>query len=155
FQFMREDEGFAGKDGSARSGLSLRFVILGGEALNFAALKPWFDRHGFDRPQLVNGYGPTETTVFATFKFIRPEDLERPNLSNLGRWIPDLQLYIADVRQTLVPVGVEGELLISGPGLARGYLNRPELSAEKFIAHPFAAEILAMGGDDPGARAYR
>ena len=44
-----------------------------------------------------------------------------------------------------VPIGADGEILIGGDGLARGYLNRPELTAEKFVAHPFT----------PNARLYR
>lgn len=67
--------------------------------------------------------------------------------SNIGKQIPDLEVYVLDACQQPVPIGVAGELYIGGAGLARGYLNRPELTAERFIPHPFSS--------DPGARLYR
>jgi len=65
----------------------------------------------------------------------------------LGRPIANTEIYIVDRNMNPVPVGVPGELLIGGVGLARGYLNRPELTAEKFVPHPFS--------NKPGARLYR
>jgi amino acid adenylation domain-containing protein len=102
--------------------LPLRYLILGGEALDFRALRPWFERYGDRQPRVVNGYGPTETTIFATFKFLTQEDLADPVLSNIGRPLEDLSLEIED-----------GELVIAGPGVARGYLNRPDLTPQKFV----------------------
>jgi len=105
--------------------LALRYLILGGETLDFASLRPWFARYGSGSPRVVNGYGPTETTIFATFKFLTERDCEEPVVSNIGQGLPDLTLEI-----------LEGELVIAGPGVAAGYLNRPELTAEKFIPRP-------------------
>src|SRR5947209_14969004 len=67
--------------------------------------------------------------------------------SIIGRPLANVQIYILDKRRQPVPLGVAGELHIGGAGVARGYLNRPELSAEKFIAHPWSSQ--------PGARLYR
>ncbi|SHM78877.1 amino acid adenylation domain-containing protein [Duganella sacchari] len=124
--------------------LSLRQVVFGGEALNQSALAPWFIRHGRTQPLLVNMYGITETTVHVTHV---PLHAEIASASPIGVPIPDLGVYILDSRQNPVPVGVPGELHVSGAGLARGYLNRPDLTAERFVPDPFSAQA--------GARMYR
>ena len=111
--------------------LSLRFVIFGGEALDFAALQPWFCRHGDSRPQLVNMYGITETTVHVTYYPVASGDNHGKSL--IGKPIPDLQVWVVDARNNLLPIGVPGEMLVGGAGVAHGYLNRPELTAERFI----------------------
>jgi amino acid adenylation domain-containing protein/non-ribosomal peptide synthase protein (TIGR01720 family) len=127
--------------------LSLRYVIFGGEALEFASLKPWFDRHGDTRPVLINMYGITETTVHVTYRALNAKDAEGASGSIVGVPIPDLQAFVLDERLRPVPVGVTGELYIGGLGLARGYLNRPELTAERFVAHPYSQV--------PGERLYK
>jgi len=65
----------------------------------------------------------------------------------IGRPIANTTVYILDPHLQPVPIGVTGELCLGGDGLARGYLHRPELTADKFIPHPFS--------DEPGARLYR
>ena len=92
-------------------------------------------------------YGITETTVHVTYYPITLDDVQHASRSNIGKRIPDLEVYILDAYQQPVPIGVDGELYIGGAGLARGYLNRPELTAERFISHPFSS--------DPKARLYR
>ncbi|MEH2621947.1 amino acid adenylation domain-containing protein [Bradyrhizobium sp. AZCC 1719] len=127
--------------------LSLRLVIFGGEALNFAGLKPWFERHGDARPQLINMYGITETTVHVTWRPVRRSDVDAA-ASAIGRPIPDLQAYVLDRHGDPVPLGVAGELYVGGAGLARGYLGRPGLTAERFVPSPFVAgERLYRTGD--------
>ncbi|HYH83616.1 MAG TPA: amino acid adenylation domain-containing protein, partial [Longimicrobium sp.] len=126
--------------------LALRCVVFGGEALDPQSLRPWMERHGDDRPRLVNMYGITETTVHVTYRVITRADLERPG-SPIGVPIPDLSLYVLDATLEPVPPGVAGELFVGGAGVARGYLNRPELTAERFVRDPFSA--------DPAARLYR
>ncbi|MBK5424550.1 MULTISPECIES: non-ribosomal peptide synthetase [Bacillus] len=127
--------------------LQLRYVIFGGEALEPISLLPWFQRYGEKEPQLINMYGITETTVHVTYYPITLDDVQHASRSNIGKRIPDLEVYILDAYQQPVPIGVDGELYIGGAGLARGYLNRPELTAEHFISHPFSS--------DSKARLYR
>jgi surfactin family lipopeptide synthetase A len=80
-----------------------------------------------------NMYGPTETTIWSTCDKVRPS--KGPVL--IGQPIANTQTYILDSSLQVVPMGVVGELYIGGDGLARGYWNRPELTAERFISHPF------------------
>jgi amino acid adenylation domain-containing protein len=128
------------------SALRLRCVVFGGEALDPQSLRPWMERHGDERPRLVNMYGITETTVHVTYRVITRADLDRAG-SPIGVPIPDLSLYVLDAGLEPVPAGVTGELFVGGAGVARGYLNRPELTAERFVRDPFSA--------DPAARLYR
>ncbi|MBO0798593.1 MAG: amino acid adenylation domain-containing protein, partial [Blastocatellia bacterium] len=131
---------------SAAGELALRLVIFGGEALELQSLRPWFERHGDQYPQLVNMYGITETTVHVTYRPLTMEDLSASG-SVIGGPIPDLRVFVLGKNSQLVPFRVPGELHISGAGLARGYLNQPELTALRFVPDPFS--------DEPGARLYR
>ena len=134
---------------------SLRIIILGGEACPPAIARRWCraGRH------LFNSYGPTEATVVATIAEVLPDAPV-----TIGRPIPNYSCYIVDDGLNLVGPGVEGELLIGGPGVAMGYLNRDELTQEKFIPNPFAARlndpVLYRSGDavvldDTGNIAFR
>ena len=81
---------------------------------------------------IYNGYGPTETTIGCTFhRIINKSDI------NIGKPIANTQIYILDKDHKPLPIGVAGELCISGDGVGKGYLNRPDLTAEKFIPNPF------------------
>jgi len=125
----------------------LRYVIFGGEALEVATLKPWYEQNPQQPTRLINMYGITETTVHVTYRPLERVDVERRGASPIGRPIPDLRTYILDSRRQPVPVGVKGELYVGGAGVARGYLNREELTAERFVRDPFTAQ--------PGSRMYK
>ncbi|MGF6352893.1 amino acid adenylation domain-containing protein [Paenibacillus sp. 4624] len=116
--------------------LAVRKVIFGGEALQPIQLLEW--KKKYPQTQLINMYGITETTVHVTYKEMEWGDIQGKT-SNIGKPIPTLQIYILDEQRELVPIGVEGEIYVGGEGLARGYLNREELTAERFVPHPFAA----------------
>jgi amino acid adenylation domain-containing protein len=131
----------------ASENLALRFVILGGELLDVASLRPWFERHGDVKPQLVNMYGITETTVHVTYRPIAIADLDAASGSMIGEPISDLNILLLDSYLQPVPVGIPGEIFVGGAGVARGYLNRPEMTAERFIANPYST--------DPTSRLYR
>ncbi|KMQ64607.1 hypothetical protein ACM46_10170 [Chryseobacterium angstadtii] len=123
--------------------LSLRYIIFGGEVLNPVMLKDWQSK--YPSVIMMNGYGPTETTVFASKFKITNDSLSASATLPIGKPISDTYIYILDSNENLVPIGVSGELYISGSGLARGYLNRADLTAEKFVDNPFVA----------GAKMYR
>jgi amino acid adenylation domain-containing protein/non-ribosomal peptide synthase protein (TIGR01720 family) len=119
--------------------LPLEYLINGGEALSAATVARWSG--GL---QMVNAYGPTETTVCATISLPLSSDTENPTI---GSPISNTRVYVLDRNLELVPVGVAGEIYISGNGLARGYLKRAGLTAERFVANPNVTE--------PGERMYR
>jgi amino acid adenylation domain-containing protein len=127
--------------------LRLRFVIFGGEALQYRKLAPWFERHGDTAPQLINMYGITETTVHVTYRAIKAVEAESVQESLIGEPIPDMQIYLLDAEGRPVAEGEVGEIYVGGGGVARGYHNRPQLNQERFIPDPFA--------ETPGARLYR
>ncbi len=124
---------------------SLRVVIVGGEKASSAALTAWRKIAG-PRVRWVNTYGPTETSVIVT-SYEPKAGEEIPAVLPIGRPIANTRIYILGKNLQPLPVGIAGDLYVSGPGLARGYLNRPEITAEKFVADPFRAE--------PGARMYK
>jgi amino acid adenylation domain-containing protein/FkbM family methyltransferase len=126
--------------------LAVRSVVFGGEALDPGSLLPWLEREG-ETARLVNGYGITETTVFVSHRELSAAEVKGLQSSVIGRPLGGLTSYVLDRRGEPSPPGVAGELYIGGEGLSRGYLRRPELTAERFVPHPF--ESL------PGARLYR
>ncbi|WP_338893382.1 amino acid adenylation domain-containing protein [Mycetohabitans endofungorum] len=124
----------------------LRYVILGGEALEPTLLQAWYAAHDERHPQLVNMYGLTEATVHVTYRPLRQQDSKQAG-NPIGVRIPDLKIYLLDAHGQPVPLGAVGELYIGGAGVARGYLNRPALTAERFVPDPFS--------DEAGARLYK
>jgi amino acid adenylation domain-containing protein len=127
-------------------------VALCGEALTGQVVSTI--RSTVPGTRTVNIYGPTETTVYHTTYTL--DDARKPTGSPpIGRPLWNRGAFVLDDRLGLVPPGVAGELYLTG-GLARGYLNRPGLTAERFVACPFAA----AGGPGqsntaPGERMYR
>ncbi|MEO5330729.1 MAG: amino acid adenylation domain-containing protein [Magnetococcus sp. YQC-5] len=117
--------------------LSLRLVIFGAEPLKVQNLRPWFDRHGDQTPQLINLYGITESTVHTTYHALSRADLQETNLK-IGPPRAELHpLYILDDHLQPVPIGVPGQLYVGGGCLAIGYLDQPELTAKAFLPDPF------------------
>ncbi|MEO9028660.1 MAG: amino acid adenylation domain-containing protein [Ktedonobacteraceae bacterium] len=121
---------------------SIRQVLCSGEALLIEQQRRFFARLD---AQLYNLYGPTEAAIDVTSWTCEREG-EHATVP-IGRPIDNIQIYILDKQGQPVPVGVAGELHIGGVGVARGYLHRPDLTAEKFVPHPF--------GRQEGARLYK
>jgi len=134
---------------AASPDLAVRVTVFGGEALDTAVLRPWFDRYG-GQARMINMYGITETTVHVTRYEVTPTvTLAAPHAgrSPIGTPLADLELYVLDPRMRPVPPGIPGELYVGGRGLARGYLGRPALTGARFVPDPFSGR--------PGDRLYR
>jgi amino acid adenylation domain-containing protein len=118
-------------------------ICCGGEALTRRLAQQLLNIGG----TVWNLYGPTETTIWSMAHRIDRLDEVESGLAPIGKAIANTETYILDSSLQPVPVYTPGELHIGGIGLARGYLNRPELTAEKFIPHPFRK--------GPSARLYK
>jgi len=118
---------------------ALRFLLTGADTLR-----------RYPSPSLpfafINNYGPTEATVVTTSERILPA-ARSDQPPSIGRPITNMHVYLLDQQLRQVPTGEQGELYIGGVGLAQGYLNRPDLTAERFIPHPFS--------DNPRERLYK
>ncbi len=122
----------------------LRQLLTGGEIMSAVHIRKVLSI--LVNCQLINVYGPTENTTFTSYYPIsKTEEWVTP--IPIGRPISNTQIYILNPQLQPVPIGIPGELYIGGDGLARGYLDRPELTAEKFIPHPFATGKLYKTGD--------
>jgi amino acid adenylation domain-containing protein len=120
-------------------------VLVGGEAVSASHVRRAYAH--LPGVTIVDAYGPTECATFAcAHRLAGPPEPDAHSVP-IGGPIANTEAWVLAPNRTLVPVGVLGELYLGGPGLARGYINRPDLTAERFVAHPFDAE--------PGARLYR
>src|SRR6185312_13949462 len=123
-------------------------LVIGGEPLSWNLGEK--DRLLAPDSWVINHYGPTETTVGVLIADLSKERNVAPDSTvPIGRPIGNTQVYILDEELQLVPLGVVGELYIGGGGLARGYLHKPELTAERFVPHPYGeqGERLYRSGD--------
>ncbi|MEO1626352.1 MAG: amino acid adenylation domain-containing protein [Bacteroidota bacterium] len=127
------------------SDLPLEYVLTGGEVANPSSAVRLYESHA--SVKLINCYGPSENTSFTTC-FEVPRHWSAEDNIPIGQPIAGTEVYILSAAAQLCPIGVTGELCTSGLGLALGYLNREDLSAEKFIDHPFhSGQKLYRTGD--------
>ncbi|MFF2086086.1 amino acid adenylation domain-containing protein [Nocardia sp. NPDC058176] len=122
---------------------SVRVLAVAGEAVGPDLVARWCG--GVDGRTMVNLYGPTEYTIWATGS----EPLSATEPVTIGTPIRGAATLVLDDRLHPVPVGVAGELYLSGTALARGYHARPALTAARFIANPYGepGELLYRTGD--------
>ena len=113
-------------------------LVAAGERLDAGLAEAWREHH-----RLLNAYGPTEATVCTTIAVVGPGGGLAPPI---GGPVANTRVYVLDAHLEPVPVGVSGELFIGGAQVARGYGGRPALTAQRFVADPFAAD---------GSRLYR
>ena len=111
-----------------------RKVLFGGEKESVQHVKRALNVLGPNK--IIHVYGPTESTVFATYYPVNELDDSSLNVP-IGKAISNTSTYVLDENLKLQPIGVPGQLCLSGDGLAEGYLNNPILTKEKFIENPF------------------
>ncbi|PBQ12402.1 non-ribosomal peptide synthetase, partial [Pseudomonas syringae] len=127
----------------------LQDVITAGEQLRITEpMRQLFAR--LSDARLHNHYGPTESHV-VTALTLDGDPQAWPTLPSIGQPVANTRIYLLDEHMRPVPVSVAGELYIGGAAVARGYLNRDDLSAERFIADPFASNDVG----NPHARLYK
>ncbi|WP_055535731.1 amino acid adenylation domain-containing protein [Streptomyces graminilatus] len=125
---------------------ALRHVVIGSDAGRTADLVRWYAAGG---PPVTSAYGLTESTITATCHEAHAEALAdtADEVIPLGVPLPGVRAYVLDEALNRTADGEAGELYLAGACLARGYHDRPALTAERFVADPFAA--------GPGERMYR
>ena len=114
----------------------IRKVLFGGERVSVEHTTKALNYLG--KGKILHVYGPTETTVFASYYPVEKID-KRLGTIPIGKPLSNTTVYILDSFLKPVPVGVTGQICISGDGVSRGYLNNPTLTLEKFVLNPFAA----------------
>ncbi len=139
-------------DNMEKKKISFRYLFVGGDVFDHELYKNL--KETFKVGKIINIYGPTETTINAALYECEPGKIDKYTRIPIGKPLTNYRFYILDKNLNLVPVGVGGELCISGPGVARGYLNWPELTFEKFYLRRPGGALLEGTGKDPMLLAY-
>ncbi|NOQ25537.1 MAG: amino acid adenylation domain-containing protein, partial [Bacteroidales bacterium] len=127
-------------------GLNIRQFIIGGDELKLELMQSLFQKIDVKNLKISNVYGPTECADVTTIKTSTIESLKEK--TSIGKPISNYEIFILGKNLELLPIGVSGELCISGAGVSRGYLYNEELTSEKFIENPFKeGERLYKTGD--------
>lgn len=120
----------------------LRALKVGGEAINMDIVLECAKNSS-----VYNEYGPTECTISSNIHKIDASDANRKQLP-IGKPIANTEIFMLGNNDELLPMGIVGELCISGAGISRGYINKDELTREKFIENPYKkGELLYKTGD--------
>ncbi len=117
--------------------LNLRNLLVGGEPLSKKILTDFFDAFEREGLSITNVYGPAECCVDSTAYGICREEVKYLNQIPIGKPLPNMKVYVLDNGNKLAPIGMPGELCISGEGVSRGYLNKPQFTGDQFINNPF------------------
>jgi len=121
---------------------NLRFVTIAGEDFPYSLVKEHYEKA--PDVKLYNEYGPTENSVCSTACLLSKND----NRVLIGKPIANTKCYILTENLNIQPIGIPGELYITGPGLFRGYYKNKALTEEKLIDNPFVpGEKLYKTGD--------
>ena len=120
---------------------NLKYITLAGEQLPLSLVNTLYDIAPIT---VYNGYGPSETTVFSTLTKMNNQFI------TIGKPLSNTQIYILDKDLNPVPIGVPGELYISGDGVGKGYLGNENLTNKTFINNPFVTNTIMYKTGDFG-----
>ena len=113
---------------------TLKNITIAGEGFSIALIKEHFSK--LPNVRVINEYGPTENSVCSTFYELTSNDEK----VLIGKPINNCKCYCLDKNQKLLPIGSEGELYVSGPGVSSGYLNKEDITRERFTPNPFGGK---------------
>ncbi len=133
------------EEGTQSSYGHIKELYVGGDRVPNTLLMSM--REVFPDAEIHVFYGPTESTVVVSCMTYQPTDIIPESGNYIGRPTHQNQIVLLDVSSTLTPIGVTGELCVSGPQVSMGYLNRESLTEEKFIANPYGEGMLYRTGD--------
>ncbi|ORX39533.1 acetyl-CoA synthetase-like protein [Piromyces finnis] len=124
----------------AKSIRNVKHILLGGEKVDY---KTVMDIQKISNSNVYSVYGPSETSVVSNVKLLDTFQ-NRNGINNkiitVGKPLCNFEIYILDKYMKVVPIGVKGEIYISGKGVGKGYLNQKELTEEKYIECPFKSK---------------
>ncbi|OAB38377.1 non-ribosomal peptide synthetase [Paenibacillus glacialis] len=124
----------------------LRYLMITGETIKTDLAQRWLELHPLIK--IINAYGPAEASDDISQYVIDNIPTGMDNIP-IGKPIANVNLYVTDEQMKLCPVGVFGEICVSGIGVGRGYINDSERTSQSFINNPFAKE------DDRNNRLYK
>ncbi|MEL7001782.1 MAG: non-ribosomal peptide synthetase, partial [Bacteroidota bacterium] len=117
---------------------NLRWMLTIAEQLPIEVAQEWYNF--YPNTNILNAYGPAEASDDVT-GYIIPKDLSNIDIIPIGKPLANLNMYILSDNLELCPVGVKGEICISGIGVGKGYMNDVEKTSKKFLANPFAQQL--------------
>lgn len=127
---------------------TLKIVTIAGESFPMSLIKKHFKE--LPKVRLINEYGPTENSVCSTCYELSKDD----DTIFIGKPINNNKCYILDKNLNLLPIGNNGELYVSGPGVSEGYLNKPDMTKERFLKNPFDPEYMMYKTGDIVSRNF-
>lgn len=110
---------------------NLKIVTIAGEDFNLPLVKEHFEK--LPNVRLINEYGPTENSVCSTYYELKADDID----IYIGKPVSNCKCYCLNNDLQPLPIGYQGELYVSGPGVSEGYLNREDITKERFLNNPF------------------
>lgn len=122
---------------------NLKYITLAGEQLPVGLAQ---GLHTISGAKIYNGYGPSETTVFATLTDVTNQTIQM----TIGHPLSNTQIYILDKFKNLCPIGIPGEIYISGDDVGLGYVNNFDLTKKSFITNPFTQNAIMYKSGDLG-----